>query len=249
MAKLSEVWGQLMKFTNYCTSVLPLRPLLLVLFATLQLLASGCQFVPDMGDAEPGSNEQLAAATDIDGMEPAAREIVANPYLSDRPSISAKARQQFQLGKEAMQQQNWQQALLHFQWLTSNEPGLSGPFVNLAKVYQQLDQPAKAEQNFKQAIVANPLNNQAYNSYGVFLRKAGRFVDAEASYQAALQVWPDAADTHLNMGILHDLYMGKLTSALEHYQSYQSLQAEPDRQVAGWIIDIQRRLAARQGGA
>lgn len=252
MAKPSGGGRQLMKFTNYGKAELPTRWLLLVLVIVLQLMLSGCQFVPSMDDTDQTVGREQAAAdaddTD-DSTEPVAREIIANPYLSDRPSVSSRARQEFQLGNEAMQQQNWQQALLHFQWLTSNEPGLSGPFINLAKVYQQLDQPAEAEQNFKQAIVANPLNNQAYNSYGVFLRSEGRFTDAEASYQAGLQVWPDAADIHLNIGILHDLYMGKLASALEHYQAYQVLQAEPDRQIAGWIIDIQRRLAASQGGA
>lgn len=239
-----------MKFTDECESEPPTSSLLLVLIMMLQLFIGGCQFVPGTSDDElAGSSEQLAAGSDADNTEPAAREIISNPYLSDRPSVSAKAEREFELGKQAMQQQNWPQALLHFQWLADNEPELSGPLINLAKVYQQLDQPLKAEQYFKQSIVANPLNNQAYNSYGVFLRSAGRFADAEASYQAALQIWPDAADTHLNIGILHDLYMGKLESALEHYQAYQALQTEPDRRVAGWIIDIQRRLAALHRGA
>ena len=30
--------------------------------------------------------------------------------------------------------------------------------------------------------------------------------------------------------------------ALEHYERYQSLVAEPSGQVAGWIIDLRRRL-------
>jgi hypothetical protein len=40
--------------------------------------------------------------------------------------------------------------------------------------------------------------------------------------------------------------MGAFDSALYHYERYQTLQSEPDREVKGWIIDTQRRLKKQQ---
>ena len=38
--------------------------------------------------------------------------------------------------------------------------------------------------------------------------------------------------------------MGKLEEALVQYKNYQALQPEPDRLMAAWIIDLERRLPA-----
>ncbi len=50
------------------------------------------------------------------------------------------------------------------------------------------------------------------------------------------------ADTHLNLGILYDLYRGEKKAALQHFSRYQELQLSDDRVVAGWIADLERQL-------
>ena len=45
-----------------------------------------------------------------------------------------------------------------------------------------------------------------------------------------------------NLGILYELYLGKLPEALEYYRTYQSMLSEPDRRVQGWVMDLERRL-------
>ena len=104
----------------------------------------------------------------------------------------------------------------------------------------------KADQAFTRAIAVNANNLAAYNQLAIMKREAGQFSAAEALYQQALRVWPFHPESHKNLGILYDLYLGKGALALQHYQAYQQLLAEPDRQVNGWIIDLERRLA--QGG-
>jgi hypothetical protein len=47
------------------------------------------------------------------------------------------------------------------------------------------------------------------------------------------------------VGILYDIYMGKFTKASAHYQKYQGMLASPDRKVAGWIVDINRRAGVK----
>ena len=46
----------------------------------------------------------------------------------------------------------------------------------------------------------------------------------------------------MNLGILFDLYLQDLEQALAHYRRYQELMSEENEQVAGWIVDIERRL-------
>jgi hypothetical protein len=37
------------------------------------------------------------------------------------------------------------------------------------------------------------------------------------------------------------MYMGHFVKASQFYQQYQSLLDTPDRRIAGWIVDINRR--------
>ncbi|MGI9294573.1 MAG: tetratricopeptide repeat protein, partial [Pseudomonadales bacterium] len=73
-------------------------------------------------------------------------------------------------------------------------------------------------------------------------REQGEFKQAEKTFLQAIKIWPGYASIQLNLGILYELYMGEMQSALEHYQNYQQLQSEPDKTIAGWIIDLQRRI-------
>ena len=127
------------------------------------------------------------------------------------------------------------------QWLVHNYPAFSGPYLNLALICGAQGRSVDAEQFFQAALEVNANNLEAYNQYAVFLRGRGRFDDAEAAYLAALQVWPDHPETHRNLGVLYDLYRGNAERALEHYYRYQTLTGGENRQVAGWIIDLERR--------
>ena len=71
-----------------------------------------------------------------------------------------------------------------------------------------------------------------------------------SQYLLALKVWPDGPETHRNIGILYELYMGRLRDAQQHYLQYLSLREKQGyigddtsyRQVKGWSIDLSRRL-------
>ncbi|ARN72786.1 tetratricopeptide repeat protein [Oceanicoccus sagamiensis] len=205
----------------------------ITLFVVLTLLISACQFVPTTSTVQPVEDSATLAPSKA-----------VNPYLQNRPAVSAAASDHYQQAQAALANQDWAKAELHLQWLTAKAPELSGPYVSLAQLYSRTEQTAKVAPMFKQAIATNSSNLSAYNQYAIFLREQGQFNEAEALYQQALVVWPDYPEGHLNLGILYDLYMGKLALALAHYQQYQNLQPEPDRQVAGWIVDTQRRIKA-----
>jgi lipoprotein NlpI len=57
-----------------------------------------------------------------------------------------------------------------------------------------------------------------------------------------LDIDPNYAYAHLNYGILLDLYLGELENALAHYQKFQQLTPEEDKEVTKWIVDLERRI-------
>jgi len=129
--------------------------------------------------------------------------------------------------------------------VTADQPELAGPWVNLAQVYlAQGGRDDEAVPALEQAVLANPGNCPARTELGVLLRQRGEFQAAEAHYLACLEYQPDYQTAYLNLGILYDLYLGRLDDALAAYRQYQSLAAEPDNQVNGWVVDLERRVGS-----
>ena len=82
----------------------------------------------------------------------------------------------------------------------------------------------------------------ALNHIGILERRKGNFENALQAYQRAIEIDAKYARVHLNLGILFDLYLQDLEKALQHYRLYQTLTNDENEQVAGWIVDIERRL-------
>ena len=160
--------------------------------------------------------------------------------------IPAAAQTLFDSATAAQRDQHWDQAERQLKQLIEKYPQLSGPHLNLALLYTQTQRSQLAEVEFKQALQTNPNNIAAYDQYGIWLRGQARLQEAEAIYLQALQRAPDHADTHLDLGILYDLYMGKLPQALEQYQRYLELSNDEKSPVHGWVVDLQRRLKSAQ---
>jgi tetratricopeptide (TPR) repeat protein len=142
----------------------------------------------------------------------------------------------------AMQEQRFADAEVLLLELTVREPKLSGPWANLGTVYLAMDDPEAAQVAFRRAVEINPDNCAAYNEMGVMSRQSGDFLSAEANYLACVERVPDFREAYLNLGILYELYLGKLPEALAAYRIYQSLLEAPDRRVEGWVMDLERRL-------
>jgi tetratricopeptide (TPR) repeat protein len=115
-------------------------------------------------------------------------------------------------------------------------------FTNLGLAYFKLEKYDFADQAMQQAILQNPDDAVAYNHLGILQRERGEFENARQKYQRAIEIDADYARAHLNLGILFDIYLQDLGKALQQYELYQSLTQQEDSQVAGWIVDIQRRI-------
>jgi Tfp pilus assembly protein PilF len=164
-------------------------------------------------------------------------------------AVSTAEQRRFERANQAFAMQDWPVAIAELEWLIEHNPRLSGPYLNLALVYQQQAESEAAEHYFALALEVNHGNLTAYNQYAVFLREQGRFVEAESLYLQALEISEQDPITHFNLGILCDLYLGEEQRALLHFERYQELTESDNRKVAGWIIDLQRRqLTVVQGG-
>lgn len=129
-----------------------------------------------------------------------------------------------------------------FDRLAAEYPGLAGPIVNLAIVYRQTGRQDAARAALERALAIDPAHPAANNELGVLLREAGEFAAAEAAYRRAIAADAGHALAHYNLGVLLDLYLRRQDEALEQYQIYQTLAAEPDPEVDFWVVDLRRRL-------
>jgi len=189
------------------------------------LLLAGCQ-----------SNSTTQAARDAAHPGDAAATV----------AVDDKSLALFERALTAIQASNFTEAEKLLKELTARDPGLSGPWVNLGSVYVALGDEASAIDAYKRAITANPDNCAAYTELGVISRRSGDFLSAEANYLACVSRVPNFREAYLNLGILYELYLGRLDDALNAYQTYQALSDAPDRRVAGWVSDLQRRIAGNE---
>jgi len=167
---------------------------------------------------------------------------IPNPYLANPPDVPKSARVEFAAAIAAMNAGEWKRASGLLTLMTETYPTLSGPYVNLGLCYFHREDWDNAEKTLQKAIEVNNTNMDAYTALGVLYREQGKFTEAEKTYQAALSIWPHHLESHRNLGILYDLYMGRFMEALDHYRMLQALLPEEDRQLKGWIIDLERRI-------
>lgn len=200
------------------------------------LLLAACAGNPSTPESE--ATEPAVPLVDENGE----RVLRPNPYLADPANVPAAAQQAITQARTQFGQQQYVAAESTMQQVVAQWPQLSGAWLNLAKVQLKLEQPEAAEHSLQKAVAANENNVFAWNSLGALLRDRGRFEEAREAYGNALARWPDFALAHRNLGILYDLYLHQPEQALHHYREAKALENEEDRVLAGWIMDLERRL-------
>jgi Flp pilus assembly protein TadD len=151
-----------------------------------------------------------------------------------------------QEAKAALQAGDPGKAITILRKLAVEHPELPGPQINLGILMLQEEDLQGAEEVFRALLMLQPANPVANQQLGLILRQQGRFSESESAYLAALEGDPDYPLAHRNLGILYDLYLQQPAEALQHYQQYQALNTTPDKEVAKWIIDLERRVKPKQ---
>ncbi|HEX5420420.1 MAG TPA: tetratricopeptide repeat protein [Gammaproteobacteria bacterium] len=140
---------------------------------------------------------------------------------------------------------NWSAAEHGFESLMLAYPMLPGPYVNAAIAYVHDGRNDDALAALRKALAIDPNNVQASDELGILLRRRGDFAGAEKAYRQALKTDPNYPLALYNLGVLLDVYLRRQAEALVLYERYQKTLPAPDKTVAGWIVDLQRRTTAR----
>jgi tetratricopeptide (TPR) repeat protein len=128
--------------------------------------------------------------------------------------------------------------------ITEREPQLPGPWLNLGVTQLALGDVVAARGAFERVVELDAAACAAHTALGVLDREQGDFERAESHYRSCIAADPGFALAYLNLGILYELYMGRMAEALTAYRTYESLTS--DTRVAGWLVDLERRLAREE---
>lgn len=123
-------------------------------------------------------------------------------------------------------------------------PQLSGPDYQKARIYFNQGKLELALKFVDFSLLNNTRNYYSLNLKGIILREQGKFEQAREIYFMAIETYPPYPSSHLNLGVLADIYMRDLPLALLQYREYMKLTSNKDKKVANWIIEIERRIKA-----
>ena len=174
----------------------------------------------------------------------AAACITINDAPGREPPVDPQVIERYRAALQTLHDQDYPKAERLFADLIKVHPQYSGPRAHLGLVYLRTGRLPQAIDTLTAAIDINP--RPVYlNQLGIAYRQLGKFDQARAAYDKALQIDQNHAPVVLNLGILYDLYFGEANQALAYYRRYQLLQKVPDPEVALWIADLERRVTGR----
>ncbi|MBI5756155.1 MAG: tetratricopeptide repeat protein [Nitrospirae bacterium] len=84
-----------------------------------------------------------------------------------------------------------------------------------------------------------------YNRLGILYRENGEFKKAEENYLKGVSIRAGFSDSFLNLGILYELYLGRLEDALKNYKEYVRLGGSRG-DVLSWIEMLEKRIGVKQ---
>ncbi len=204
----------------------------------LAALLSACQSLP-----EPAPDVMPEAGTEVNPVSAGNATTSAAKPVTEPESVPVDLDQlAYEEAIAALKNGATDKALKLLTRLSQDAPDKPRLFTNLGLAHFQLQQSELAELAFQQAITRDSDDAVAHNHLGILQRQQGRFQDALQEYKRAIKIDSKYAHAHLNLGILFDLYLQDLEKALQQYRKYQKLTSEENTLVAGWIIDIERRL-------
>lgn len=175
--------------------------------------------------------------------KPAAEPLTRDPEQVKQADL---ARSDYNRALSELRKGNLDGAQARFKDLSVQYPALSGPIVNQAIILRKKGKTQEAYDLLQKSILQHGKNPRLLNELGVLSRQLGKFKQAQVSYESAIRIDEQYAVAHYNLAVLADLYLHDPVLAMQEFEIYQTLIPEPDKKVAGWIIELQRRAARTQ---
>ena len=182
--------------------------------------------------------EAIAPAASAVAAAPAALIAAVQPAEAPVPAAAQRA---FDDAARALKAGRTEEAERGFRALTQSNPELGGPHANLGLIYRQAGKLPQSATELEQAVKLSPKQAVYLNQLGVTYRQQGDFAKAREAYEKAISLEPTYAAPYLNLGILHDLYLGDGARALELYDRYLALSPGGDAVVTKWVAELKNR--------
>lgn len=224
----------------------------LFIVSTSVLLVSAC--VTTTSEHE----ENAFSATQNNEVQASAQETAVasaqNHYLAAKRTFSSEQQSVFNSAIALTKSGDFEQASQVLQGITVTDETPSAYWVLTGDIAKALGDTQLAQSAYEIAVEHNQYNHFALNRLGALAREQGDFKRANHYWNEALAAWPNNPLVHLNMGILHDLYLGDKVTALRHYHQYQTIAQAPSahsdqqtlKSVQRWIKDVERQIAMQQ---
>ncbi len=164
--------------------------------------------------------------------------------ITEAPTMDEALRRDFDRAVVMLKDEDFGRAVDLLEKVIEQSPEVTAPHIDIAIAYQRIGKASLAEEHLQAALKLIPGHPVACNEYGLLYRKTGRFAEARAIYETALERFPEYSPAHKNLGILCDLYLKDPACALEHYEFYSKARPE-DAQVTLWIADLRARLGRK----
>ena len=207
------------------------------------MLLAGCGSMKEpMAKLQQAVAPIAAAAASAPAAVAAAMPAPAEPQVP----VPASAQRGFDDARRALAAGRTDEAERGFRALAQSNPELAGPHANLGLIYRRAGKLPEAAAELEKAVKASPQRPIYLNQLGITYRQQGQFAKARDAYERAIALDPAYAAPLLNLGILHDLYLGDGPRALELYSRYLALSPTGDVAVSKWVADLKNRKPAQQ---
>ncbi len=167
--------------------------------------------------------------------------------ITEVPALDEVSRRDFDRAVVLLKEQDYGRAADLLEKVVERSPGVTAAHIDIAIAYQRLGRTEPAEKHLQAALTLFPGHPVACNEYGLLYRKTGRFAEARAMYEKAIERFPEFSPAHRNLGIVCDLYLNDPACALAHYEIYSKARPD-DAQVTVWIADLRARLGRKEDG-
>jgi cytochrome c-type biogenesis protein CcmH/NrfG len=137
-------------------------------------------------------------------------------------SLSAPEEVHFRIGTLHAQKKDWAAAEAAYLKVLELKPGHPGAQIELANVYQISGQKEKAAEAAAKVAAAGSTDANSAFSTGVLHLNAGKYDEAQAAFQKALELDPKQVEPHYYLGTIA-LGQNKTAEAIAHLEKYLSL--------------------------
>ena len=168
-------------------------------------------------------------------------EASPNPYLLLKGRIKKESVASYIQARRLVNAKKWAEADKVLAALVESDDSLSGPWVMRGDIAREQQHYEQAEAFYRQALVVNQDNVNAYLSLALAQRQQGRYLAAQNTLARALLLWPDFPEAHLNIGIVYDVYLNMPLRAQKHMEAYQFLTNGEDSKAAKWLAEVKSR--------